>query len=76
MSKELFGQTTSQPTPQQRLWGDLFLGVWYLVQATGAGSGKTWFWRQVIRFIETQEPWMKHGGTTKAHLAGHCDCIE
>jgi hypothetical protein len=49
----------NKPTEQQRLWGQAFLAFWHLVQQTGRGGGKTWFWKQVIKFIELQEPWVK-----------------
>ena len=45
-----------QPTPVQRLWGKVFLSLWYVVGYEGAGVGKTWFWRHVIDFIESQDP--------------------
>ena len=47
------------PTPLQRLWGKVFLSLWYLVDSVGAGGGKTWFWKHVIAFIELQDPWVK-----------------
>ncbi len=47
------------PTPQQRLWGNMFLALWDLVDHEGRGAGKTWFWRHVIDFIELQDPWVR-----------------
>ena len=47
------------PTPLQRVWGKVFLGLWYLVDSVGAGGGKTWFWKRVIAFIELQDPRVK-----------------
>ena len=47
------------PTPQQRLWGNMFLALWYVIDQFGRGAGKTWFWRHVIRFIEREDEWAK-----------------
>lgn len=44
------------PTTIQRLWGNLFLALWHLTQDNGRGIGKTWFWANVIGFIEVQDP--------------------
>ncbi len=47
------------PTALQRLWGNVFLALWYLVDQHGRGEGKTWFWKHVIAFIELQDPRVK-----------------
>ncbi len=47
------------PTPLQRLWGKVFLSLWYLVDSQGRGGGKTWFWKHIIAFIELQDPRVK-----------------
>lgn len=56
---EFWDQWEVTPTPQQRRWGDLFLALWSLIEATGAASGKTWFWRHVAMFLELQDPGMR-----------------
>ncbi len=56
MIDEFWDQWEVEPTPLQRLWGAVFLGLWYLIKSSGAASGKTWFWRRVIEFLELQEP--------------------
>ena len=45
-----------QPTRLQRLWGNVFLSLWYLADMEGAGAGKTWFWKHIVDFIELQDP--------------------
>ena len=52
-------QDVGPPTPQQRLWGNMFMALWYLIDHSGKGAGKTWFWKHVIAFIELQDPWVK-----------------
>ncbi len=44
------------PTALQRLWGNMFLALWHLVDSAGRGVGRTWFWKHVIAFIELQDP--------------------
>ena len=52
---DFWDQWEVTPTPQQRLWGAMFLAFWYLVEASGVASGKTWFWRYVVMFIDLQK---------------------
>ena len=59
MIDEFWDQWEVIPTPQQRLWGAVFLGLWYLIEASEVASGKTWFWRHVVMFLELQEPGVK-----------------
>ena len=56
---EDFWDKGDNPTRQQRIWGDLFVAIWNVVDSYGAGGGKTWFWRRVVWFIEDQDPWVK-----------------
>lgn len=56
MMNEFWGLTETTPTPLQRLWGDLFLAFWHLVQRSGHAAGRTWFWWHVVSYIELQDP--------------------
>lgn len=46
-----------QPTTKQRFWGQIFLGLFNLVSDHGRGVGKTFFWKKVIAYIQSQEPY-------------------
>ncbi len=56
---DFWDQWEVTPIPQQRRWGVLFLALWDLIEASGVASGKTWFWRHVVMFLELQEPGVK-----------------
>jgi len=59
-----FWNANERPTQLQRIWADLFIAVWNVVEKTGAGagSGKTWFWQRVVRHIDRSDPFVLDPG--------------
>ncbi len=56
---EEFWDEKDYPTRLQRIWADAFVALWNVVDNHAIGSGKTWFWKRVIRFIEREDQWVR-----------------
>lgn len=59
MTMEDFWDKADHPTGQQRMWGGVFVTFWNVVNLHAIGSGRTWFWKRVIRFIEKEDHWVR-----------------
>lgn len=55
MPRAEFWEPDEHPTPIQEMWAEMFLGVWRSVHFSGAKTGKTYFLKRVVRYIEEND---------------------
>ena len=55
IAEDLYAED-EHPTPDQFGWSVWFAVLWNSTRRHPVKSGRTWFWRRVVRFLREHEP--------------------